>query len=383
MKLHCKMYKLNSSGKSIQVWEIHLADDFTSYTTVSGQLDGKMTTSAPTMIVPKAGRTQHQQAMLEADGKANLKRRAKYVTNIKHVGVKAEKDLPGYSAMLAHKWEIHKEKIVFPCAVQPKLDGIRCLATKDGLFTRSRKVIEACQHIHEALKPFFKKNPHVRLDGELYSHELKHDFEKIIKAVRKSAAKATPEDLEVQKQVHYHIYDTPRIAGLVEKEPFIDRMTNLALTGVGAINGVVLVETNINIKNEDDLMKAHTKYLKAGYEGTMVRNMGMPYKGSRSSELLKIKEFDDAEFEIIKVEEGKGGLVGHAATFTLKMKTGATFRAKLEGSFDRLKYIWKHPEVAMGKMCTVRYQGLTNKEGVPRFPVAKSIRGLKDKSDWL
>ena len=377
------MYKLNSTGKSIQVWEIHLADDYTSYTTVSGQVDGKMTTSAPTVIIPKAGRTQKQQAMLEADGKSNLKRRGKYVNNIKHVGKKAEKDLPGYSAMLAKKWEDQKDKIVFPCAVQPKLDGIRCLATKDGLFTRSRKVIEACQHIHVALKPFFKKHPHVKLDGELYSHELKNDFEKIIKAVRKSAAKATPEDLEVQKQVKYHVYDAPVISKLTEEDSFLHRMTTLWATGVGAIEGVVLVHTDIHIRHEDDLMSRHNKYLGEGYEGTMVRNLGMVYKGSRSSELLKLKEFDDDEFEIIKVEEGRGGLVGHAATFTLKMKTGSTFRAKLEGSFERLKYIWKHPDVAMGKMCTVRYQGLTNKEGVPRFPVAKTIRGLKDKSDWL
>ena len=383
--LHRKLFKLNSDGTSIQIWEMHIATDHTSYWTVSGRKDGKMVTSKPTAVVPKVKRSQEEQVLLEANSKCLLKTRKKYVENEKDVGAKAEGALPGYSAMLAKKWEDQKKKIQVPCIVQPKLDGVRCLATKDGLFTRGRKPIEACQHVHEALKPFFEAHPDAYLDGELYTHEFKDDFEKIIKAVKKAAKSATAEDLEFQKKVQYHIYDCPRIGEYSESDSFGGRLLfahSELLDTVSDTESLAMVDTTY-VDNEDRLYEKHTEMLAAGYEGTMVRNVDMPYKGSRSSELLKMKEFMDDEFTILGVNEGKGGLEGHAATFTMAMPNGAEFKAKLKGSFERLKWIWGNPDEVIGKSCTVVYQGITNKEGVPRFPVAKDVRGLPDKSDWV
>ena len=62
---------------------------------------------------------------------------------------------------------------------QPKLDGIRCIANQSGLWTRAGKEITSCPHIWESVKPFLDANPGVTLDGELYNHELKEDFNKI------------------------------------------------------------------------------------------------------------------------------------------------------------------------------------------------------------
>ncbi len=98
--------------------------------------------------------------------------------------------------------------------------------------------------------------------------------------------------------------------------------------------------------------------------------------------MLKYKEFTDEEFEIIGVDEGSGQLAGCCGSFFCKMESGLTFKAKLEGKFERLKYIYTHQNEVLGKMVTVKYQNLTTR-GIPRFPVAKSIRGFKDKSDWI
>ncbi|MCK4501332.1 hypothetical protein KAU11_12600, partial [Candidatus Babeliales bacterium] len=49
---------------------------------------------------------------------------------------------------------------------QPKLDGVRCIASKDGLHTRGGKSIVTCLHIEEQLQPFFEKFPDEILDGE-------------------------------------------------------------------------------------------------------------------------------------------------------------------------------------------------------------------------
>jgi DNA ligase-1 len=383
--LHKKLFKLNSNGKTIQTWEIHCDHAYTQYWTVSGQVMGKKTVSSPHHVTPKVNRTPQEQVLLEMNAKVSLQNRKKYVDDIKNVGAKADAALPGYSAMLAKKWPQQAKHINFPCTVQPKLDGVRCLATKDGFFSRGRKPIESCQHIRDALKPFFDKHPEAQLDGELYTHEFKDDFETIIKAVRKSGKRVKPADLELQAKVQYHVYDCPRIQNFDETEPFAVRFGQaiVLLKQFGIPKSAVVIVTTDTVDNGEQLVDAHSSFMHRGYEGTMIRNTVMPYEGKRSNNLLKMKEFDDDEFEIIDVLEGRGGLKKHAASFLLKTSNGIEFRAKLEGSFERLKWIWDNPKSVVGKMCTVAYQGLTNKNNVPRFPVAKGIRGFKDRSDWL
>ena len=63
--------------------------------------------------------------------------------------------------------------------IQPKLDGVRCVISKDGAWSRTGKPWLNIDHILENLKPFFKQHPDIILDGELYNHELKNDFENL------------------------------------------------------------------------------------------------------------------------------------------------------------------------------------------------------------
>ncbi len=110
------------------------------------------------------------------------------------------------------------------------------------------------------------------------------------------------------------------------------------------------------------------KYLDDGYEGAIARNVSGCYVGKRSYDLLKIKEFLDAEFEVIGVEEGRGKLTGHGI-FVCKTANGAEFRAKMVGDTAALKQYYQDASLAVGRQLTVKFQGLT-KNGIPRFPVA-------------
>ncbi len=384
--LYKRLYKQDTTG-SIRVWGIYHNEENTAYWTLSGKIDGRKVQSGNQVVVPKVNRTQREQILLEMNSKVSSKKTNKYVESIKDIGEKADNALPGYSAMLAKKYEDQFKKVRYPCAVQPKLDGIRCLATKDGLFSRGRKPIESCRHIYEALGPLFAKYPNLELDGELYANEFKSDFEKIIKAVRKTDAKAKPEDLLLQAKISYFVYDCPTINSMTREDMFISRYNTLVeLIRHEKSNGmdlscITVVKTNI-CSNENEIHKRMSQYVLDGYEGLMVRNTSSPYQGKRTSDLLKMKNFKEGEYLIVRLKEGKGHLAGHAGSLVCRTKEGNEFNAKLEGSFLRLKAIWENPGLAVGKVATIRYFELTNAERVPRFCTAKDIRGLPNGSDW-
>jgi DNA ligase-1 len=112
-----------------------------------------------------------------------------------------------------------------------------------------------------------------------------------------------------------------------------------------------------------------------GYEGAMIRNTLSLYENKRSYGLQKIKEFDDAEFEIIGVEAGRGRM-SECAIFVCKTKKGDEFNCKMEGSLDALKVFLQKPKSVIGKVLTVRYQGMTSGD-VPRFPIGVTVRNYE------
>ena len=78
------------------------------------------------------------------------------------------------------------------------------LNSRMDLWTRQGKPINSCPHIWESVRSIVENSPDIVLDGELYNHDLKEDFNKITSLVRKS--KSTPEDiLEAEKMVEYHV----------------------------------------------------------------------------------------------------------------------------------------------------------------------------------
>ena len=255
-----------------------------------------------------------------------------------------------------NRFENNIKKIVYPAFAQPKLDGIRCIADGDT-WSRTRKRITSIPHIQEAL---ILAGSGVVFDGELYNHDLRDDFEKIVSAVRKD--EPSPESESVQ----YHVYD------IIGEGTFRERIERLAKY-VDYINDprIQFVETVI-VNNEAELIEYLSKCLARGYEGCMVRNADSTYEeDKRSYNLMKLKEFEDDEFEVTDVKEGRGKMSG-LAIFTCKVDSG-TFDVKMEGSMENLRQYIEYPELAIGRFLTVRYQGF-GVHGKPRFPVGKTFR---------
>lgn len=273
----------------------------------------------------------------------------------------------GVDPMLAQSFNKQGHKITFPCYVQPKLDGIRCIAIKTGddvtLWSRSRKRITSCPHIVDEIKALFKDVSSIILDGELYNHELKNDFEKIISAVR------TDEPTENSLLAQYHVYDTINEDGFHQRNSLVECHLDLEED-----NKYLKYVLTYRVSNEEDLMGFFDIFKAKGYEGAIARNYDGKYENKRSNNLQKIKEFDDADFEVVGVSEGKGKLIGNVGAFVCQTAGGVQFEAKPKGNQDSWKPYLTNQDLWKGKKLVVKYQGFTNKNKVPRFPVGIRLK---------
>ena len=212
------IYKQTKGGKT-QEWTVEVLND--SYRTISGQTDGKKVTSEWTVCLPKnVGKTNattaEGQALAEAQALRKKKLEHGYFEDIGNIEQKQY-----FEPMLAKDYNDYKAEIKFPVYSQPKLDGIRCIVTIDGMYSRNGKEIISAPHIREALRPAFDSDPTFVFDGELYCDKLANDFNKIVSLVRRT--KPTPEELKESKDtIQYHIYDLPSC-----KAKFSDRIKKL------------------------------------------------------------------------------------------------------------------------------------------------------------
>jgi DNA ligase-1 len=361
-----KLFKKTSTG-SIQFWEISVKDNVIHKTYGLVGTTSPQTTSDEIKTGKNAGKTnettKEQQAELEAkaDWEKHLKKG--YVQTIADAqNNKTDACIEGgVLPMLAHKFSEQGHKITYPCYTQPKLDGMRCCAILINgtctLWSRTRKPITSVPHIIKAVEQRFKGKNKI-LDGELYNHKYKNDFEKILHFARQEV----PE--KGHEIVQFHIYDVVDL-----DKHFEDRLIDL--------QGFVLSDPLIPVRTEkcdkeDELMEWFETFRRDGYEGCMARNAKGKYVNKRSYDLQKIKEFEDSEFEIVGIEEGRGRLQKHAASFICKTDTG-TFKAKLTGELSKLKQYFDNHSLWQGKKLTVKYQGLTA-YGIPRFPIGLCVR---------
>jgi len=356
------IYKKTKTGK-VQEWTIEVEDN--RYRTISGQTDGKKQTSEWTICegknVGKANQTDDdEQALKEAQALRKKKLEHGYFEDINLINQKQY-----FEPMLAENWDDRKDEIKFPLYSQPKLDGVRCIVTKEGMFSRNGKEILSAPHIFESLSNTFSIYPDLILDGELYADSLADNFNRIISLVRKT--KPTAKDLEESKDIiQYHIYDAPSC-----DEPFFKRNGELhELFETNNLPYCKLVMTHA-VKSEEDMDKMYDIYLSKGYEGQMLRNPLAYYENKRSKYLLKRKTFTDEEFTILDICEGEGNRTGSAGYMVFE-RAGQQFSSNIKCTYEEAVDILKNRSKLIGKTATVKYFNLTP-AGIPRFPYVINI----------
>jgi DNA ligase-1 len=347
--------------------------------TTFGYVDGKLQTNEKVIsegknIGKKNETTPLQQAINEARSSWTKKKESGYspaddddavedgdssTVSAGARGKGVDDDVP--SPMLAHDYNKRGKSIKFPCFVQRKFDGTRCVGMPNkGLFSRNRKRYPHLEHILEELNRLPET---FVLDGELYSDEL--TFQEIVGLVKRETLKKG--DDEKQKKIKFHVYDMIR-----DDMTYDARRTNLLLMfRQYKFKYIVPVATEL-CESEDKMKEMHSKYVAEGYEGIMLRNKGGAYKGSRSADLQKFKEFFDAEYEIVNYEEGKG-LEEGCVIWTCKTPDGKTFSCRPRGTREERTELYLNGDDYIGKMLTIRYQEMTD-SNIPRFPVGITFR---------
>lgn len=355
-----------------------------------GYVDGKQTECSNIISkgknIGKINETTHfEQAILEAKSKWTKKRDEGYNTkenkgdfdDIKQITnsfneikientneIKEQIVFP----MLAHDYHKYKNKLKFPVYIQPKLDGYRLIFnSKDGSCnSRQGKEFTVIKQT-ELYKELNKISQHIILDGELYIHG--GVFEKL-GILRKKTL--NNEDKEYLNKIEYHVYDI-----VIENTNFETRLNMLKnLIKDYNFTKIKLVDT-YEIKDETELKEYHKKFVQNNYEGSILRNkFGMYRKKIRSMDLLKYKDFEDDEFEIVDYtyEIDTSDKNDNLIVWICKTKQGDQFNVRPGGTKEERQMLYKNCKdnfIYKKKKLHVKYFELTDK-GVPRFPTTKT-----------
>ena len=254
--------------------------------------------------------------------------------------------------------------------MQPKLDGVRCLIQYDKgkvtAYSRTGKEWKNIHHITSSLEKWFQSNQTTVLDGELYNHDLKDDFEKIISLVRRQ----TPDDidmLESRDLVQFHCYDIihPDNSKFEDRNRFIKYCVEQSSPYVHVVNSMLCA-------SDEDAKEIHAVNLACGFEGSILRTNDV-YHQKRSHSLRKFKDFHDTEATITGWVEGKGKRKGTIGKFLAIDADGVEFGMPVMDNFKYLQKNFRKMQGWIDKTATFTYFERT-KAGSYRHPLFKCIR---------
>lgn len=354
-----------AKGGDLRQWQVWTegSDIITEYGQVGGQLQRSRKTAESKNVGKKNQTRPEDQAEFEAESMFTFKLERKY----SETPEAAQEDLR--LPMLAHKYEDKKKDVQFPAFIQPKLDGVRCLAewrwNEVSLTSRAGKPY-IMPTVQLQLAEWLPKD--MTLDGELYCHGMS------CQTVTSFVKKWKPGS----EKIIYNVYDVPVSDGCetLTCEERIGRLLH-PIDGVVESANVKRVPGFV-VKSHADMMQRYGEFVQDGYEGAMLRlRLGQYLWGYRSSELLKIKEFQDAEFTVIAAKEGRGKMEGCIIWTCANDCSEGSFDCTMKVTMDERRRFYAERQKYLGEKLTVRFFDRTD-DKLPRFPVGIVFRDSRD-----
>ena len=364
------LYTQDSNG-NIRVWWMEQnGNKYRTHSGVEGSdniVTSDWSSAEPKNVGKKNATSGDEQAKAEIDAKYKKQLKTGYHESKKN----ADKGTAYVEPMLAqplHKLSKKPDYSSGNWSIQCKFNGNRCVATKDGLFTRKGERYMSVPHIDNALKDFFKKYPDAVLDGELFNNDLRQQLNEISKLIRKTKHIEESDLVESEKKVKFYIYDGYNFRGksdiLDENTPYVERKNWIDKVVIPLSKYFVEVET-IVVNSETEMLEKFNQLLNDQQEGGILRNLQGGYEHKRSKNLVKVKSEDDDEGIIVDITDGDGNWKGAATNVTLKWKN-KQFDAVFKGSYETRAKILKDKKNWIGKEVTFLYMGLTGL-GTPNY----------------
>jgi DNA ligase 1 len=355
------LYKKDARGQ-IRVWTAYA--DGNAVVTEHGLLGGILQESRKYCEQKNVGKSNetdtYEQAELEVESEVRERLRKGYAYRIEDLN--ENRISPMLAKVLGGREE---SRLIYPVDTQPKLDGHRALTWKDeddlSFKTRGNKDHDI-PHIAEILQEFLLPDIGGILDGEIYRHGL--PFQTISSLIKRNR--------EDSKLLRYFIYDYIPRTGRRQNTPWLKRKMLLQRwhnTLPAECKTVIRLTPTKTVLNSDELRAEQAKWVGKNYEGLMVRtHEGIYRAGARSAELLKLKEFDDKEFIVVDVVDGRGAFEGQGVlVLALDVKSEkATFEAVPATTVENRIHIFNNKKRVIGKRVTVKFFGRTE-AGVPRI----------------
>lgn len=238
--------------------------------------------------------------------------------------------------------------IPYPVIAQPKLNGVRAMWDGSQLVSRQCKLWNpaALPEIFEKLKEFSKRFPGIKLDGELYCHEI--PFQDICKRVAINRIKPHA-DARCIEFVAFDIID--------HKMSSKDRLLKLEDIYYPTPAWELVL-------NQDQLNDALAHYVSIGYEGLMLRLLGQPYLVGRSQALIKLKPWKYFHVKIVGMKEGLGKYKGMIGAIQCELHGKRFYVSGGLSDADRVVY-WQK-DIA-GRPALIKCRELS-KSGIPLQP---------------
>jgi len=354
-----QLYTRDHKGE-IRTWIISSDPITQTITTEHGLLHGAKQTKTE-KVIPKAARTLEEQITLQVNSKISKKRDKGYTDYVPSTETEITNQLGTHKPMLAQRLDKQSPKTLdlSDVILQPKLDGNRCMITKQNgivfAYSRNGKVIPAdLSHITDPLQPILSEG--MTLDGELYCHG--ETLQTIVSWIKKTR----PET----KRLMFHVYD------LVTDDPYQIRANDLMtlFPNTIALPSIQLLVNYHATSGMDEITQYHKNILSQGFEGTIIRLNTTGYEvGKRSKSLLKLKSFMDDEYPVINIHESKDGW----AILECLLPNSDTFRVTAPGTIEEKIHVLNNSHSYLGQMVHVEYANLT-KDGIPFHPVATHFR---------
>jgi DNA ligase-1 len=340
------LYKPSKTGAT-QTFEVRAENGIV--TIAFGQLGGKMQTKQTVCVGKNLGRsnetTPRQQAELEATSKWEKKQKEGYSLSIEET---SEVLLP----MKVHTYQEQSHKIVFPCFVSPKLNGVNAeyrLLPEPQVLSRGGERYATVESRDKLIFEQMKQHGIDSINGEIYEHG--QHLQDIMSAVKKPS----PDKLQPQ----FYAFDLP-----LEKTEYKNR--RLKMMQSFNFNQVATLEAS----SHDEIHSFHKKFIAAGYEGTIIRNANGLYEyNTRSYDVLKLKDAQDAEFLIVDYNVDKNG----HPVFICEIENGTNFKVKPKGTDTERKNIIANISQYLGNYYTVEFE-VYSRDGVPLKPVGVGLR---------